>query len=59
MKRLLVLVAACLCAFPALAQFPSKPIRVVAVPGGLGDRHHHAHPRRTVSAAGGQPVVVG
>jgi len=59
MRRLLVLVAACLCALPALAQFPNKPIRVVVpFPAGSATDTVARILGQSVSAAVGQPLVV-
>jgi tripartite-type tricarboxylate transporter receptor subunit TctC len=59
MRRLLVLVAACLCALPALAQFPNKPIRVVVpFPAGSATDTITRILGQSVSAAVGQPLVV-
>jgi tripartite-type tricarboxylate transporter receptor subunit TctC len=59
MRRLLVLAAACLCALPALAQFPNKPIRVVVpFPAGSATDTVARILGQSVSASVGQPVVV-
>jgi tripartite-type tricarboxylate transporter receptor subunit TctC len=59
MKRFAVLVAACLFAAPAFAQFPNKPIRIV-VPFGAGSATDLISRviGASVSSAVGQPVVV-
>ena len=59
MRRLLVLAAAFLFAAPSLAQFPSRPIRIVVpFPAGSATDTISRILGASVSAAVGQPVVV-